>query len=337
MNEKERLAEIERRKSAGSGEIPKSFPDERVVSMVSFDETLFLFSQNNIFRVRTADEIDPHVTEKGVPWSVNAYLAIGTKHRLISASFGMLEALSQFVLYENEDQEVIRRMLMQFAVSAAEMEFARKVYQAEIDDLMTSEGDELVLVGTAVQLPRVECFEIAFSIFFHAAKRAVGKLIGVLEWAAGFPVKNGTHVDKIANRIKANKKLAAVHNLSKRLDRFIEPIQFLNEIRNAFEHPTHSRSVILKNIVLRPDGRLLTPTWTLIHDTFDLPPNQDFRGHLDLVIETISNLAEEIMLLTAAIKENGIFGWEASVRDEADIDSDYPCRWKIDLIVNRKT
>jgi len=331
LSNEEREQEKARRARAGSAQIPKSHPDETIVAMESFFDTLFLFSQHNIFRVRMADDVDPDVTEANVPWVVNAYLSIGTTHELIAASFGTLKEFTRVGFVRAAHKEKMLSLLMEFAVCAAEMEFARHTYQTEVKVMMDDEHAGYSIAGSAAQIPRISSFEVCFSIFFSSAKRAVGKLMAILEWAAGFPIKNGTHIDKFCNRLKASKKHKKFHELVSRIEPFTNGVALLNELRNAFEHPTSQRNVLLQNIALTPKGQLMMPTFTLNHDQNILPPGVDFGTHVEAVVSMISKLAETVMLVAMVMKDDGILPWQARVKTAAEVNPNYPTRWKVEL------
>ena len=54
LSDEGRKREIARRAKAGAAEIPKSRSDETIVAMEALADSLYLFSQYSIFRVRTA-------------------------------------------------------------------------------------------------------------------------------------------------------------------------------------------------------------------------------------------------------------------------------------------
>lgn len=329
LSDKGRKAEIARRARAGAAEIPKSRPDEIIVSMETIEESLYVFSQYNIFRIRTADDIDPEVTRANVPWAVNPYLSIGTQHRLIAGSFGLLQEFQKIGM-SNEIKQKLSGFLMEFAVSAAELEYARHIYQSEVKSIL-EKGDPPKIVQSAIQIPRVASFEISFSIFFASAKRAIGKLLGMLEWAAGFPVKNGTMVDKYCNRVQQTRKLKQHHEIVERLRDFVGGAYHVNEIRNAFEHPTQARNVLLTNTDLLASGAIRMPTFTLTHDKIQLPPNEDFGAHLEAVVDFLSKFAEQATLVSVAMKARSVLPWRVSVRPDAEIDPNFPARWSVNI------
>ncbi|WP_417477709.1 hypothetical protein [Maricaulis sp.] len=330
LSDADRAREIKRRKGAGALEIPKSYPDERLIAMETVGETLYLFSQHNIFRVRTADEIDPEVTQVGVPWAVNPYLSIGTKNSLIAGSFGVLRQTDKAGIDAGAKDKILC-FLMEFAVSAAELEYAREIYEGEVDRLQSDEGAQPLLVKSAIQMPRITAFEISFSIFFSAAKRCVGKLMAVLEWAAFFPVTNGSRLDKFCHKAKKSKKLSDHHHLIDRIEGFSEAVRLLNEIRNAFEHPGSDRNVVLKNIELLPSGNFRMPTFTLVHDELNLTPDQDYGAHVVAAMRMISGLAELVVMVASAMRGQTMLAWEGSLREPSSIDPDFPTRWIVNV------
>ncbi len=332
LSDDARTKEIERRKRAGSGQIPISFPGERIVTMEGFASTVYLFSQQNIFRVRTADDIDPDVSRANVPWSINKYLSIGTQHQLIASSFGILKEIRK-TGPDTAFLESASKYLLEFAVCAAEMEYARKIYQDEVAQAMEQHQEGFVISGSAAQVPRIEHFEISFSIYFSAAKRAISKIVSLLELAAGFPPTGGTHIDKFCNRVRSTKKLRDHHALMDRLEGFKKPIHLINEIRNSFEHPSGAQSVLLHNITMLAGGQLRMPTFTLLHKDFSLAEYEDYGALVENSMSTTAKFVETAVLVAAILQDRGLFQWQATVKSQDRIDLDYPTRWQIEFIV----
>jgi len=335
LTQEQKEAEVKRRRSAGSASFPFHHADEKPVALFGISGSMYAVSQYAIYRIKTSDEIDPDVTQRDVPWSVGQYLSIGTLNPLIHGSFGVLKELDRSGLIGKPDKEIILEYLLEFAVSAAELSYAKRIYEDEFEQFKKNweEGSgKPKLDGSAVQLPRFESYEISYSIFFSSAKRAIGKLLAILEWACGLEVTYRTHLDKLLIKLRSEKHLRDIHHVLGRLDGFVSGIEILNELRNTFEHPSPSANVQLMNVSMTPDGNVTLPTWTLVHDKIEMPENQDYGTHIRAITDMISRLAEHVIFISASAKDESRFAWEARLKGPEEIDKDFPCRWAVEFV-----
>ena len=334
LNESEKTKEIERRKSAGHLKLPFPKEDEVIRGFFSTEHRLYLCSQYGIYQAITSDDIDPDVTQANVPWVINRYLSYGTRRKLFAFIIGLESDISKVVISNQDVNKTIRDKLLPTLVAAGQIEYAKDVYKNEIeqhseflDGLMLKDIKE----GSGLQIPTIDNFEVCFNLFFLSIKRYLIGLFTVCEWACGLPEGKGAKLDRLINRIESNKISKKMGDLSI-LNRHVDFVRFCNEVRNAYEHPSASTYVELRNVSFVPPNGLSKPEFRLIKNENSKEAQwMDFELQMTHFYDVLCSLTRDVFIVNAWARGDTRFtNWRVLPIKNTNINVDMPVDCKFE-------
>lgn len=333
LTDEKREVEINRRKKGGNLSSPSSREGETARQFFTAENRMYIVSEYGIYQAFTSDDIDPDVTKENVPWVINRYLSYGSREKLFAFLLGMERNISGVILANQSKQIELRGKIIPCLVTANEIAYSRKIFNDErasyllkVKDLKTSDLKD----GSGLQIPNIEIFEISFSLFFVSLKRYLNDLFSICEWACGFDVGKGAKLDRLINRIKANKTLLKKAGNLELLERHVESVRQLNEIRNAFEHPTASTYIELKNVTFEAPASLSEPAFRLIkNENINSSLWYQYAGNLNRTYDLMCSITRDIFIVVGRLVSEGLVDWEVVQIPSEEIDDNMPIDCKI--------
>jgi hypothetical protein len=180
-----------------------------------------------------------------------------------------------------------------------------------------------------INLPQVRNLEATVENFLVEAKKAlidVSKLLGIFFDYTQTGPNYDLHYKWAIENFDADSIVVGVLKDHTSGDRWIK---YICDLRNRVEHENDSQKLTIENITLKPDKRLLAPTWAL-----DSSQVATITMDMETIIHNILILSED--LLAGCINEKPltpIIGLRTVPNEE--IKPEMPFRWKAVLLKDK--
>lgn len=316
---------------------PDLIDESAIMAMENIDDKLLLiFKQNSIYKLLTADSIDPQKTQPDTGHTYEKIAAIGTASPYVARIFLQFKPIIDQIYSDGS----MRSRLLERIWSLNEQLLLCAQFESNIREQL----DEVVhkcnivieqnkLNRAIPALAKVKNLENDAKSFLLVGKQFLidcFKLIGLF---TDLPLgaRDEAHFDKHIKWLQQNRP--AFKKLSLVLDNDIFWIRRLSECRNAIEHPGPGQSLTIENTKLHPGNKFSLPTWSYdltkridVQESF-VPVHQE----LDVYLSNMFCFLEEILLLCVSESLSGDGMLSIYKHNEEDIKSSCPIKYYCSL------
>jgi hypothetical protein len=248
------------RNSGGAMTLP---PDSGgITDMGEINGALHMIGGSAIYRVQLADEIDPQRTNIAIPNTHQKVLSYGTdfpyvRQTLITARrlFGN-DALGSAFDYKsgvNLSFEALQDL--------AAMHDIRENLRVRFDKI-TEDIRNLAVQQRSMTVPSMGDVRGDTKAFLQKADHVAIALFNIVKLFHGDEIGKGMY-EGLHDLIR--KKFGEDDPFSQFLKAVLPFLKFVRNARNAVEHPDHTKSVRVTDIMLLPSGGLSPPTIEVVH------------------------------------------------------------------------
>jgi hypothetical protein len=297
-------------------EDPESEEDlSPILNMLTIDDDLILFKTNGIYRMLTAETLDPNATELETKHSYEKLYSIGTTSPYVARLIIQFEEIVNLVI----DGEANKKQFIAYLWSTNKLLLdccsVKNELSQQLEPLIL-ECNELIEAnkskGNIPPLPKIPYLENQVRSFLNNSKLFLIEVFKVLNIFFDMPItdRSGAHFTKHVKWIKS--ELGQEHPIYKLLEQDIDWIRTLSESRNAMEHPEDGQRLYVENFKLQPGNKFSQPSWSydltkklnkksdltdLAHD-LDIYTYNMFSFFEELIAIIISNKLKEHKLLS---------------------------------------
>lgn len=239
--------------------------DSKIIESIVIGDELYIFKTTSIFRMLTAESIDPELVEPDTKHSYEKISDFGTESDYVARCILQARKLLPFVTKGEESKNKVLKQLWELNLQLLN---CKKVV-CEIDihySNLIVKCNQIIIDNKSSSvippLPKIPELEEKVRVFLTNSKLT---LIGIFKFLAEFhplPIGDRTesHFDKHIKWLEEN--LGADHEISKLLKADLEWIRLLSECRNAIEHSGSGQKIDITNFTLKPGNKFSTPCWT---------------------------------------------------------------------------
>ena len=306
--------------------------DDAVKEMITLSGGLYLFSTKKIFRINTADDIDPERTAHDTRHSYQEIYPVGCGNSFVARSIIQAKRILDNLILEPGLSK--SNLLEAMWEATQQLLRCENAYFQIFDETMSlmAECDKLIersKANTSIpSLPQVGELEERVGSFLGSAKRYLEKTHSLLSIFYGCP-DFGTNFRSYRDWMKAHR--VDSEQVLDLLDQDKDWIRFIAEARNALPI-NHARQCFLlevQNFKLEPGNKFSSPSWR--HDLSDRGgPVQtywsDIVKDMDTHMHNLLTFLEEIFLLSARDRCNQTlaFKFEVYKKSTEQISEDCP-------------
>ena len=321
------------RKDSFSIEIPED--NSAIKHQLEIDNDLLVFTTDSIYKMLTAETIDPKETSLDTRHSSQRIYSVGTKSIFIARLIVQFnEIIKELYSYINIPKEKIiteiwnanKLIIDCFCVfQSIDNETSRLI--PDCDNLITNNKDNTSIPP----LPQVPELEKNVKLFFNNAKLFLIKSFEMFKIFFGMPFdgRNSSHFNKHLEWI--NGKFEDKHPIVNILKNDINWIRLISEIRNAFEHHREGQRVSIHNFEPKPGNKFSTPYWSfdLTNKLQKKEGNTDLIPNLKILLYNMLYFFEEILLLSIQDKLKNNDMLELGKISKGKIDEECPVAYRL--------
>jgi hypothetical protein len=242
--------------------------DDAVQQMIALNESLYVFSTKKIFRIHTADDIDPNRTAPDTCHSYQEIYPIGCRNSFVARSIIQAkQILDGVILAPGLSQSNILDAIWQATELLLRCENAYfQIYNETISLLATCGAliEEAKSKPSIPSLPQIAELEERVGTFLGSAKRCLEKTHALLGIFYGCPI----HKPNFQSNFQAYREWMAAHRSNSEavlalLDGDKDWIRFIAEARNALSvnHAKQHFILEVQNFTLQPGNKFSGPSW----------------------------------------------------------------------------
>lgn len=306
--------------------------DNAVQQMIALNESLYVFSTKKIFRIHTADDIDPDRTAPDTRHSYQEIYPIGCSNSFVARSIIQAkQILDRVILAPGLSKSNVLNAIWEVAELLLCCENAYfQIYNETISLRATCDKliEEAKPKPSIPSLPQVAELEERVDSFLGSAKRCLEKTHVLLGTFYDCP-DHGPNFQAYREWMAANRSSSkAVLTL---LDDDKDWIRFIAEARNALSvnHARHNFILEVQNFKLQPGNKFSGPSWR--HDLSDRGgPVQEYWSDIikdmDTHMYNMLTFLEEVYILCILDRcEQGLpFEFVVYRKPEDDISKECP-------------
>lgn len=308
--------------------------DSKIIESIVIGDELYIFKTTSIFKMLTAESIDPELDEPDTKHSYEKISDFGTESDYVARCILQAKKLLPFII---KGEEPKNRVLKQLWELNLQLLSCKKVV-SEIDIYYSNlivKCNQIITDNQASSvippLPKIPELEDKVRVFLTNSKLA---LIGTFKFLAEFyPLSIGnrteSHFDKHIEFLEEH--LGIDHEISKLLKADLEWIRLLSECRNAIEHSRDGQKIHVTNFTLKPGNKFSTPCWT-----YDLTEKlgvkngpHDLLNDLDVFCSNMLHLLEDLIILVTQDKLSNHPVVALYQVAEAKINKECPIRYDV--------
>ena len=284
--------------------------DDAIQQMLVLGENLYVFSTKKIFRVRTADDVDPDRTNPDTRHSYQEVYPIGCSNPFVARSVVQAKQIFDGLILQSElDRKRLLDAVWEATQLLLQCENARSRISNDImsliedvDNVVERSKSQTVIPS----LPQVADLEERVSSFLGCAKRFLEKAHFLLCMFYESP-DHAANFKAYCEWMSANRSSSdEVVNL---LSQDQEWIRFISESRNALaiNHARPNFVLEVRNFTLDAGNRFSAPTWR-----YDLSKRggsvqdywSDIAKDMDTHLHNMLTFFEELYILCALDNRN---------------------------------
>lgn len=317
--------------------VDPDFPENNtpLVTSLNIGEDLILFKTDGIYRLLTADTLDP---ESNFPKTSHTYekiYPIGTESEYVSRVIIQFEEIIKFVKIKGKTASEFTKVIWESnKLLLNSLDSLVKVYLS-VNEL-APKCDEIInkfkSKPTMPPLPKVPDLENNVRIFLSNAKHFLIETFRVLHIFYGLPFnsRNAAHFTSHLNWLENN--LKSDHQITKLIKQDMGWIRLISESRNAIEHPEEGQKIDIFNIRIMPDNKFSLPTWSydLSKKLQKIENQTDLIHNFEVLLHNMLHLYEDILLISSSENFNSRIIALHRI-PEQEISKKCPIRYKVNL------
>lgn len=306
------------------------------INMLSIDDELIIFKSNGIYRVLTAETLDPDAQHLDTKHTYEKLFSVGASSPYVARIILQFKETLELVIESSVSKtEIIsfiwnanKLLLNCYSITSNISDQIQKLYIECNQVIERSKNQE-----TIPPLPKVKNLENNVRSFLNESKLFLIEAFKLLNIFFDMPVsdKSAAHFDKHIQWIESN--LGDSHEITKLFKKDIDWIRMLSEQRNALEHPGDGQQLYIENFKLQPGNKFSQPSWS-----YDLTKKLGLKSdYTDLVhdLEIYANnmflfFEELILRITFEKLKNNKMLDLYSIEDES-INKDCPILYRVGL------
>lgn len=232
-----------------------------ISEVVVIDNRMIIISDNAVHETQLADEIDPERCDINLPQVIHRQiLPYGNATSFIRETLAMGHALfDTHHLGEKFDKEKALSLTLKAAQDFAAM--------ADIGNALNNDQEAGIselnsaVVGNQLRLPTIPNLYSRVGSYLAHARAVTLSLLAIVELFYPKPKPNDPWRRNLEEGLT---EYLDKHGLAKgELQSIIQAIEFVNNARNAYEHPDASKSVMVTDFSVLPGGKYTKPRVTI--------------------------------------------------------------------------
>lgn len=316
--------------------------DSKIIESIVIGDELYLFKTKSIFRMLTAESIDPKRSEPDTKHSYEKISDFGTESEYVARCILQAKKLLPFITKGEESKNKILEQLWELNLQLLNCKNVVREIYLHYSNLI-DKCNQIIIDNQSSSvippLPKIPELEEKVRVFLTNSKLS---LIGIFKFLAEFyPLPIGdrieSHFDKHIKWLGDN--LGADHEISKLLKADLEWIRLLSECRNAIEHAGDGQKIYVTNFTLMPGNKFSTPCWT-----YDLTKKlgvkngpHDLLNDLDVFCSNMLHLLEDLIIIVTQDKLSNHPLVALYKVTEAKINKECPIKYDITVKPNIST
>lgn len=314
-------------------------PEDRsgISTMLALDDGLLVFKTSGIYRVRTADSIDPL---KQYPETCHTYeklYSVGVSNSCVARLILQFEKILSLAISNQEQQKKLlshtwyaNKLLLECEQASWSVSEETKILIPQCDQIVETHKNG----ATIPALPKVEDLERLTEHFLNKAKLFLVATFKLLNIFYGMPLTDNSDADFEAHLSWVKNKVGKTSSIFSFLNERKRWIKILAGLRNAVQHQEEGQVVEIANIELKPDNKIAAPSWR-----FDLTKKKlgKQEQYTDLVVDLFSYVEgmlifyESTMLICVKEKLREHPYLDVYLKEEKDIKAECPIAYEVKL------
>lgn len=278
--------------------------EQKITSAITIGGELYIFSKSAVFRMLSADTLDPEVKH---PESLHTYekkYSIGSEKLIVARTILQFHDIFKFLPLSGMDQEKALSRLWRCCQRLLDCESASFFIYDNTMKLMP-ECDRLIELhkktNSMPPLPKIPDIETYVSGFLFNGKLLLTEAFGFMHDFFGMPYneRNNAHFDKHVTWLR--ERFGENNSLSKMVSQDLQWIQILSECSNAVRHPEKGQRIEISNIGIRAGNKFSAPSWQydLTKKALGrLPEHVDLVSDLNTYCNNLSSFLEQLLLVS---------------------------------------
>lgn len=317
--------------------VDPDFPENStsIVTSLNIGEDLFLFKTDGIYKLLTADTIDPESSFSNTSHTYEKIYPIGTESEYVSRILIQFEEIVKFVNFKDTTvSEYIQTIWESNKLLLNSLNSLVKVYSSvnELSPRCNELINRFQSEPTMPPLPKVQDLEEHVRNFFNNAKLFLIEIFRILHVFYDLPF-NGRNAAHFTSHLTwLEKNLNNGHQITSLIQQDMDWIRLISESRNALEHPEEGQKVNIYNIRIMPDNKFSLPSWSydLSKKLGKTKDKTDLIHDFEVLLHNMLHLYEDILLIASS--EN--FNSKAVVLyklNKQDISTNCPIHYRATL------
>jgi hypothetical protein len=234
-------------------------------SSIVVDDELYVFKENSVYRIMTAESIDPDHEHPETKHSYEKIFDIGSSSPYLARITIQFDEIIKFLSLSKEEHQNLlsflwqanRYLLNAFVIDTSLVKDTTKLMP--VCDKIIEENKNKSCIPAFPQIPDLEG---NVRIYLNNAKLFLIESFRLLNvfYKMPFGGKNVAHFNSHLGWIEKN--LWKEHHIAKMIARDLGWVRLISECRNALEHPEKGQEVKFKNLTLLPGNRFSGPAWS---------------------------------------------------------------------------
>ncbi|QUM88846.1 hypothetical protein HWV03_08560 [Moritella sp. 36] len=279
----------------------------KIIDSIVIGDELYIFKTKSVFRMLTAESIDPDWSALDTKHSYEKISDFGTESEYISRCILQAEKLlpvitktEKFKSNVLEDLWELNLKLLNCRNVVCDLDSHYSTLIPKCNQIILDNESSNVLPP----LPKIPELEEKVRVFLTNSKLVLIALFKFLAKFYPLPIgdRGESHFNKHVKWFETN--IGSEHNISKLLKADLEWIRLLSECRNAIEHSGKGQKIDVVNFTLKPGNKFSPPNWT-----YDLTKKLGFKkgphdllNDLDVLCSNMLHLVEDLILLVTQDK-----------------------------------
>ncbi|PSW18666.1 hypothetical protein C9I94_24375 [Photobacterium swingsii] len=309
---------------------------EAILESLVIGDSLYLIKANSIYRMLTADSIDPERTELGTKHSYEKVADFGCSSEYVARVLMQAVKLVPFINSSDAEKDEIlshiwglNSQLLNCRNVVSELEHLYQELIPKCNQIISGNQNNDFLPA----LPKVPELDSKVRVYLTNAKLVLIDTFKFLSLFYAIPIndRNESHFNKHVEFL--NESLGADNEIVKLLAQDFDWIRLLSECRNAIEHSGEGQRIEVENFSIKPGNRFSLPVWT-----YDLTKKlkvkkgpHDLLNDLDVLCSNMMHLIEDLIVLVVMdkLKSHPILALYKI--DEQALKSECPVRYDVTL------
>lgn len=281
--------------------------DSKIIESIVIGDELYIFKTQNVFRMLTAESIDPDRNEPDTKHSYEKISDFGTESEYVARCILQAKKFLPFITNDEESKNKVLEQIWELNLQLLNCKNVVREIDLHYSNLI-DKCNQIIIENESSNvippLPKIPELEEKVRVFLTNSKLS---LIGMFKFLAVFyplPIGDWTesHFDKHIKWLEEN--LGVDHEIFKLLKVDLEWIRLLAECRNAIEHSKDGQKIDITNFTLKPGNKFAPPCWT-----YDLTKKLGIKNgphnllnDLDVFCSNMLHLLEDLIILVTQDK-----------------------------------